>query len=252
MGDLFWNKVAAVAISMVLLVMVIGVVGDIVFSEDDHGESADLAYPIDLAEVLGGSTSSAPVEEEALDLGTLLAAADASAGERLFRRCVSCHNAAPDAGNLQGPNMWEVVGRDIGAYPGFSYSSVMAEFPGEWTYENLDAFIASPRGYMNGTAMAFAGIRDEADRADLLAYLGTLSSNPVAFPAPAVADVVEAAGDMIEDAAAVIEAAPDTLEAEAVEAADQAADMVDEQLDALEDAVTEGDSGDEPQDEDGN
>lgn len=189
MGDLFWNKVAAVIIGLVLMVMVIGVVGDIVFPEEHGGgEEASLAYPIDLAAVMGGTGGTGPVEEEVVDLGTLLASADASAGERTFRRCVSCHNAAPGAGNLQGPNLWDIVDRDIGSYDGFSYSAAMAGLEGDWTYENLDHFIANPRGWLDGTAMAFAGIRNDEDRADLLAYLQTLSDNPVPFPAPAPAE----------------------------------------------------------------
>ncbi|MBI1235093.1 MAG: c-type cytochrome [Alphaproteobacteria bacterium] len=189
MGDLFWNKVAAVIIGLVLMVMVIGVVGDIVFPEEHgSGDEASLAYPIDLAAVMGGTGGAGPVEEEVVDLGTLLASADASAGERTFRRCVSCHNAAPGAGNLQGPNLWDVVNRDIGSYDGFSYSAAMAGLEGDWTYEQLDHFIANPRGWLDGTAMAFAGIRNDEDRADLLAYLQTLSDNPVPFPAPAPAE----------------------------------------------------------------
>lgn len=245
MGDLFWNKVAAVIISMILLVLLIGVVGDVVFSEDDYGdEQAGLAYPIDLAEVLGGSTTSAPVEEDVPDLGTLLAVADVSAGERLFRRCVSCHNAAPGAGNLQGPNMWDVVGRDIGVYPGFGYSSIMADWPGDWTYENLDAFIASPRGYMNGTAMAFAGIRDEADRANLLAYLQTLSDNPVPFPSPAA--IEDESIDTLTDTTTI------SAEGSDINAAvTEAVENTEEQLEALDEAQADGGVEEIPQEEGG-
>lgn len=203
MGDLFWNKVAAAVIGLVLMVMVIGVVGDIVFPEEQHGgdEHASLAYPIDLEAVMGGTGGTGPVEEEVVDLGTLLANADASAGERTFRRCVSCHNAAPGAGNLQGPNLWNVVGREAGTYPGFSYSAAMSAH-GPWTYEELDHFINNPRSWIEGTAMSFAGIRNEEDRADLLAYLQTLSDDPVPFPAPAAPEAEDemAGGDMADSA----------------------------------------------------
>lgn len=234
MGDLFWNKVAAAIIGLILMVMVIGVVGDIVFSEGDHGdEHAGLAYPIDLEAVLGGTAGGATIEEETIDLGTLLAAADASAGERIFRRCVSCHNAAPGAGNLQGPNMWGVVGRDIGAYPGFAYSSAMAEYPGDWTYEALDGFLANPRGYMSGTAMAFAGIRGDEDRADLLAYLQTLDNSQVPFPAPAPSEE-----EVVEDA--TLENVFTEEGAEASAAAIELIENIEDQMDALDDAAADG------------
>ncbi|WP_420430950.1 c-type cytochrome [Hyphobacterium sp.] len=241
MGDLFWNKVAAAVIGLVLMVMVIGVVGDIVFSEGGHGdEHASLSYPIDLEAVLGGTAGGAAVEEDVIDLGTLLAAADASAGERIFRRCVSCHNAAPGAGNLQGPNLWGVVGRDIGSYDGFSYSSVMAEYPGNWTYEELNGFLANPRGYLSGTAMAFAGIRGDEDRADLLAYLQTLGDTAVPFPAPA--PVVT---EVVEDA--TLENVFTEEGAEASAAAIESVADVDDQMDALDEAAAET-----PAEDDGN
>lgn len=243
MGDLFWNKVAAVIIGLVLMVMVIGVVGDIVFPEEHGGgEEASLAYPIDLAAVMGGTGGAGPVEEEVVDLGTLLASADASAGERTFRRCVSCHNAAPGAGNLQGPNLWDVVDRDIGSYDGFSYSAAMAGLEGDWTYEQLDHFIANPRGWLDGTAMAFAGIRNDEDRADLLAYLQTLSDNPVPFPAPAPAesetdDAAGGEGEMTDTAANIED------QMEALEDASEA---------VINDQAGEGELPDETADEGGN
>jgi len=221
MGDLFWNKVAAVIIGLVLMVMLIGVVGEVAFPEEHGGdEHASLSYPIDLEAVLGGTGGAAP-EIEVIDLGTLLASADPTAGERTFRRCVSCHNAEPGAGNLQGPNLWNIVDRDAGTYAGFGYSTAMTEH-GPWTYEELDHFIANPRSWVPGTAMAFAGIRNDEDRADLLAYLQTLSDNPVAFPAPVVAEAeAEMAGGEMMDA----------VEGEITDSADDLAD----QMQALED-----------------
>jgi cytochrome c len=242
MGDLFWNKIAAVIIGLVLMVMVIGIVGEVVFSEEHGGdEHATLAYPIDLEAVLGGTGGGEPVDVEVIDLGTLLASANASSGERTFRRCVSCHNAAPGAGNLQGPNLWNIVGRDIGSYDGFSYSGAMSALDGNWTYEQLDHFIANPRGWLDGTAMAFAGIRNEEDRADLLAYLQTLSDNPVAFPTPVVAEAAAPeGGDVAEEAVSETETA-----------LQQAEENVDAQLEALNDAAADGGVEETPVEEGG-
>lgn len=246
MGDLFWNKVGAAIIGLVLMVMVIGVVGDIVFSEGGHGEEhASLAYPIDVEAVLGGNAGSGPVEEEVIDLGTLLAAADASAGERIFRRCVSCHNAEPGGANLQGPNLWNVVGRAVASYDGFNYSGAMTDHGGNWTYEELDGFLANPRSYISGTAMAFAGIRGDEDRADLLAYMQTLSDNPVAFPAPVVVETAEAEGGMMEDAMADGAAEADTVMTEAAE-------NLEDQMDAIEQAAEDAVAEETPAEEGGN
>lgn len=181
MGDLFWNKIAGVVIGTILAVMVIGVVAEGLFPE--HTAEGEFAYPMDLS-ALGTSSGAAEAEPE-IDLGTLLANASADAGERIARRCVSCHTFDQGGANSTGPNLWGIVGADIASHAGFAYSGALTSMEGSWTYEALDAFIESPRGYAPGTNMSFAGLRGEEDRADLLAYLQTLNANPVAFPAPA-------------------------------------------------------------------
>ena len=69
-----------------------------------------------------------------------------------------------------------VVGRDIGAVEGFRYSDVMLELEGEWTLDKLDGYLADPRGYAPGNRMSFAGLRDEEDRANVVAYLQSLAN----------------------------------------------------------------------------
>jgi cytochrome c len=231
MGDLFWNKVAAAVIGLVLMVMVIGILGDVFFPEQ-HGDEdhATLAYPIDLEAVMGGTGGAGPVEEVVVDLGALLVNANASAGERTFRRCVSCHNSAPGAGNLQGPNLWNIVNREGGTYPDFSYSSAISEH-GPWTYEELDHFIANPRSWVPGTSMAFAGIRNDQDRADLLAYLQTLSDNPAPFPAPAPVEDDMASGEMTDAVEGDLTEAVSDVEDQLQALEDASGDMMDDQAD---------------------
>lgn len=185
MGELFWNKVAGAVIGLILAVLLIGWLSDILFHTETDTES--FAYPVDLAAIQGGSTGG-NVVEEIYDLGLLLASADASAGERVARRCTSCHTFEPGGGTLQGPNLHGIVGQQAGSEAGFSYSAAMAGYGQAWTYENLDAFIANPRGEVPGTSMSFAGIRNDEDRADLLAYLAEVTPGAPAFPAPLPAE----------------------------------------------------------------
>lgn len=194
MGDLFWNKIAGVVIGTILAVMVIGVLAEGLFPEHEAGD--EFAYPMDLS-ALGTGSGAAEAEPE-IDLGTLLANASADAGERIARRCVSCHTFEQGGANGTGPNLWGVVGADIAAHAGFSYSGALTALEGNWTYEALDAFIENPRGYAPGTNMSFAGLRNEEDRANLLAYLQTLSGSPVAFPEPAPVET-EAEGEVAEE-----------------------------------------------------
>ena len=128
------------------------------------------------------------------DLGTLLAAADVAKGAGTARACAACHTFDQGGADRVGPNLWAVVGRDIAGKGGFAYSPAIAAQPGAWTYEQLDRYLASPARAIPGNRMAFGGIRRDQDRANVLAYLGSLGAQAVPFPAP-VASAGGGAGD---------------------------------------------------------
>lgn len=113
---------------------------------------------------------------QASDLEDAVEAADASAGEAQFRRCMSCHTVEEGGPTRQGPNLWGIVDRQIGSVEGFRYSRALAGSEETWTLENLNAFIENPRAARPGTNMSFPGLRREGDRMDLLAYLQTLQA----------------------------------------------------------------------------
>lgn len=97
-----------------------------------------------------------------------------AAGETLWRQCRSCHTIDQGGRNATGPNLYGVVGQAAGSVDGFRYSNPMQDAAANglvWTPEELDAFLEDPRGYMRGTRMSFRGLRDEADRAAMIAYL---------------------------------------------------------------------------------
>lgn len=103
---------------------------------------------------------------------------DAEKGERVFRKCQACHAVGEDAKNKVGPALNGVVGSTIASVEDFTYSSVLADMGAEgktWTEEELAAFLEKPRDYAKGTKMAFAGLRKEEERADVIAYLATFS-----------------------------------------------------------------------------
>lgn len=107
-------------------------------------------------------------------LSTPACATDAGAGKAIFSRCAACHNAAKNGPNMIGPNLFGVVGRKAGTKSGFSYSTAMKNSRITWTNQKLDAYIAHPQQIVPGNRMAFAGIPDPMQRADLIAYLDTL------------------------------------------------------------------------------
>ena len=103
---------------------------------------------------------------------------DAAAGERVFRKCQSCHQVGEGAANRTGPTLNGIMDAAMGANPDFGYSDALmeqAENGGVWDYDTLAAFLTNPRNAMQGTRMSFAGLRKEKEVADVIAYLATFS-----------------------------------------------------------------------------
>ncbi len=134
----------------------------------------------------------------AYDLGTVLAAATPEAGEKIFAKCTACHSIASGGANGIGPNLWASMGKAIaGVSPGFAYSSALSGKGGTWTYENMDAWLQSPKAFADGTKMSFAGLSKPEDRANVMAYLkanGGGPEFPAAVAAAAPADAEDAPG----------------------------------------------------------
>ncbi len=160
------------------------------YFEADKAEAPEKAgYFIEGAEE-GGGADSGP------SLATLLASGSASAGEGVFAKCSACHTIAQGGADGIGPNLWGVVGKPIGKHePGFAYSSALSGHGGEWTYENLDAWLTSPRAFANGTKMSFAGLSSAEDRANIILYLVQNGGGP---PLPTPEATGE--GDSVENA----------------------------------------------------
>ncbi len=201
------NMVLAALLGTIFVLMTVSFVSEAIF---DPRPPEKEGYVIAVPET---DASGAPAKVEETPISVLLASASPDAGERVFKRCQACHTDTEGGPNKVGPNLWDIVDRPIATHEGFSYSAAMKDFSngGEkhWTYENLDVFIKAPKKDVPGTAMGFAGLSDDQDRADLIAYLSTMSNDPVPFPEPPsdeTADAGSAAGDGAGEAAAPAEA----------------------------------------------
>ncbi|WP_417489167.1 c-type cytochrome [Maricaulis sp.] len=203
MGDLFFNKIAAVIIGGILAILAITELGHMLVKSHaaDELTAENTAYPVDWAALeSGGSASQEAVVEGPTDYGLLLASADIGAGERVARRCQSCHNFENGGADGTGPHLWGVVGRAVASVAGFSYSEALNSLGGDWGYAELDGYLERPSAYAPGTAMTFAGLRDEGQRMDLIAYLRSLSDTPMALPDPLPADAPDAVEAAMTDA----------------------------------------------------
>lgn len=97
--------------------------------------------------------------------------ADLENGRRRFGTCRSCHTITQGGPNMTGPNLYGVFGRRAGSHPDFAYSEALVNTGWTWDPARLDGWLADPRGYLPGTKMSFAGLKDAEDRRDLIAYL---------------------------------------------------------------------------------
>jgi len=165
------------------------------FHADKAEHMHEFGYPVEGGEEAGGAAAGP-------SLATLLATGDVAAGEKLFAKCVACHTINQGGANGIGPNLFGTVGEEIGhGKAGFAFSSALSGHGGSWTYENLDEWLKSPRGFANGTKMSFAGLSKPEDRANVILFLHANGGGP-AFPTPEAPAAEEAAP---ADGAAVAE-----------------------------------------------
>ncbi|MEO9528959.1 cytochrome c family protein [Roseibium sp.] len=176
------NKAAGAVLMVLILTMGVGIVSDIIFHPTIPGKPG---YEIVVASA-EDSTSEVEAVPEVAPISERLIEAEASAGEKVAKKCAACHDFSQGGANKVGPGLWDIVGRKPGGHEGFGYSSAMVtygeEHP-EWTFEELDHFLLAPKKHVSGTTMGFAGLRKPGDRADMIAYLRELSDAPKPLPA---------------------------------------------------------------------
>lgn len=217
-----FNKIAGALLFSALVVLGVANLADMIYETDPANPSA---YVVEGVTTDHGATT-APSSETAApaaSLATLLANADPAAGEKVAKKCVSCHTFDQGGANKIGPHLYGVVGRPLAHVADFGYSQAMREKGGAWTFEALFAYLAKPSDYVPGTAMSFAGVSKDTQRADLIAYLNTLGSNlplpSAAAPAPAASATpsipAEASPSSPVDAVTEDTAAPKSMEAPA-------------------------------------
>jgi cytochrome c len=112
----------------------------------------------------------------------LLASASAEHGAQIAKQCEICHNLQEGQGAKVGPDLYGVVDRPVASVPGFNYTGALKAKGGKWTFAALNKWLTDPRADVPGTAMTFAGLSSEKQRADVIAYLDSLSKNPVPLP----------------------------------------------------------------------
>ncbi|GAA4128104.1 c-type cytochrome [Aminobacter aganoensis] len=196
------NKVLGGLLGTAFVVFSISLVSDAIFAAPVPEKPG---FAIEAAEEGGAAAGGGAEAPAAVPVAQLLASANAEAGAAVFKKCTACHSIEKGGPNKVGPDLWGVVNRPIASHEGFAYSGAMKEFSQGssvvWDFEHLNHFLASPKGYIKGTAMGFAGIKKDDERANLLAYLNSQSDSPAPLPAADAAPAAEPAAAPAGEAA---------------------------------------------------
>ena len=172
------NKIMGAILGTCLVLLVTNFAAQAIFAPQKPEKPG---FEIAVKEDASGGAEATKAAEVPIE--QLLANASVEKGQAASKKCAACHTFDKGGPNKVGPNLWGIVGNHHAHAEGFSYSSAMQAKSGEpWNYEALNHFISSPRTYVPGTKMTFAGVSKASERADIIAYLRTLSDNPVPLP----------------------------------------------------------------------
>ena len=173
-----WNKIAGWG-----LMAAIAVLGLTLFTSEIYKpvKPAKPGYIVEGVEEVAAAGAPAAVPDKPVEF--FLASASADKGAEIFKKCGACHNAAKGGPAGIGPNLWGVVGGPHDHMPGYAYSDAMEKTASaKWGFDELNAWLTSPKSYVPGTKMAFAGLAKPEERAEVIAYLNTQSDHPLPLP----------------------------------------------------------------------
>jgi cytochrome c len=175
------NKIVGAALMTLLITTVIGHAGDILVREPEESHHIKIAGAE--AGAKGGQPAQvATASGELKPIEPFLAKANADDGKKVANACKACHTFGKGEKNLIGPNLYGIVGAKIASHEGFTYSDALKKLSGEWSFDELNKWLDGPQKLAPGTKMTFAGVKDEQQRADVIAFLNSMADTPKPLP----------------------------------------------------------------------
>lgn len=177
------NKILGALLGTCLILVALHIAAESIFAQE---APAKPGYIVAVKEEAPGGAAAAKAPAEP-PFETLLATASPERGAQIARQCQACHNFQAGQGAKVGPDLYGVVGRPVASVPGFNYTDAIKKLGGTWTFDALNKWLTKPSADAPGTAMTFAGLSSGKQRADVIAYLDSLSPHPMPLPKPASA-----------------------------------------------------------------
>ena len=171
------NKIIASIILTIVVILGINKLADIVYNVSTPESSS---YKVVTATETKESDSVKTGSN--IDIKAFFALGNADHGKTVFKKCAACHSISKGGSNKIGPALWGVIGRKVGSIDDYKYSKAMSAFGKNWDFEEINTFLIKPMDYVKGTKMAYAGLKNEKDRASIILYLNEQSDSPLPLP----------------------------------------------------------------------
>ena len=170
------NKIIVSVVLTIILILGINKFTDVIYHVEKPKTSA---YQVGVATVSSPDTEKSSEISQSGDIMALFASVSVEEGAKIFKKCAACHSITEGGANKIGPALWGVIGRKAGSISDYKYSKALVAYGKPWSFEEMNGFLIKPKEWIKGTKMAFAGLKDEKDRAAVLLYMNKNSNNPL-------------------------------------------------------------------------